>query len=725
MKMLNGLLGWGQKRVDGHRSTFWLHGLFKSRYSLHSPFAGFLLARIFTLYFSVALVVTLAQTYRQYADELDKLQAEQAAKVKLIEPGLAKSLWDIDESGTQAIIEGLSKTPSLSGVHLKGTQEITLGITPNKPVVQDVNPHWKALLPTKLYEQTFHVHYAQKPSSNPQLVGTLHLYASSNTVVERAMNVLVTIVASAIIKTGALWLILYFTISSMVARPLIKLASGLNRVNHEHHVEGEPPILKLPLPLGRSDEMKSLLRSFVLMRRALRRSQRKLLSYQSELEQKILDRTRELRDQAMHDALTGLLNRRAFGAHMSDLFCESVGADINHVLCMIDLDHFKLVNDTFGHTAGDQVLQQVAGLLRQHLRPDDTIARLGGDEFAVIMRNCSLSEAQDKMNMLATEVSAIETQRDEHRVSIGMSVGLVSFSAQKGHDLASVIESADVACYAAKEAGRYQVKVFREGAVGMRRKVDTNWVNVIQTALAQDQFLLYVQPIHAASNHEVHYVEVLVRLGLYGRVISPGEFLPAAQRYGLSTKIDEWVLEHTLRYLSANAEFVRRVGVVHVNLSTSAITNPGFYRFALRLLRRYPLPAGKLCFEVTESAVIQKLDDAVRIIKGLRKRGITFALDDFGHGASSYTYLQTLPVNQVKIDGSFVRTMVDNNVSLAIVKSMTEIAHMARMVVVAEYVEDEAIANKLRELDVDYLQGYWLSQPMPIDTLLATLPGEL
>ncbi len=693
--------------------------LLGARLAARSPFAGHLLARIFTLYFGVALVVTLAQAYRQYGDELNKLQGELTAAVHLIESALAQSMWNVDEPGSQAIVEGLMNNKSLSGLQLDGTSSTSHGMTPDKLRSGDTPPTWRSLLPHKLYEQQFPIHYVDKQAT-PKWVGNLRLYASASTVVERATNVILTIVVSAVIKTGSLWLILYFTITRMVARPLVKLADDLNRVNQEH--SAQLPLLKHGRQARKPDEMKFLLRSFVSMRWALRRSQRKLLRYQAELEQKVLDRTRELHDQATHDELTGLLNRRAFGATMSDLSCQAVGVETHHVLCMIDLDHFKMVNDTFGHAAGDQVLQQVAELLKRNLRPNDTVARLGGDEFAIIMRNCTLSDAQTKMSQLANEVSGFVTQRDERRVSIGMSAGLVAFSANTGTDFASVIESADVACYAAKEAGRYQVKVFREGADGMRRKADISWVNVIQKALAEDHFLLYVQPIHASRDYTIQCVEVLVRLGLNGRVVAPGEFLPAAERYGLSTRLDEWVFEHTMRYLAAHPEFVRRVGVIHVNLSASAIANPSFYRFALRLIRRYPLPQGKICLEVTESAVIQRLDNAVRIIKGLRRRGVSFALDDFGHGASSYTYLQTLPVNQVKIDGSFVRTIVENEVSSAIVKSMTDIAHMAGMSVVAEYVENEAIASKLREMHVDFLQGYLLSKPMPIESLLETMP---
>ncbi len=710
---------WNPLWPSSSRHASWLNGMANSRAGARSPLARHLLARIFGLYFSVALVVTVVQACLQYGNELEKLQSEVTAAVQLMEPALSKSMWNIDKPGTSAIAEGLSRNKSLVGLRLDSNPPISLGMTPDNFNSQDGNSAWKNRLLSKLYGQQFPIRHPE--SDHPdKLVGTLHVYASAGTVVERATNVMLTMVVSAIIKTGALWLILYVTITGMIARPLIKLAAGLNRINLEHRAELQP--LQLTPRVRKPDEMKFLLLSFVAMRRALRRSKRKLLGYQSELEQKVLDRTRDLHDQAMHDALTGLLNRRAFATFMSDLLYQPLGVEVKHVFCMIDLDHFKLVNDTFGHAVGDQVLCQVAELLKRNSRPEDLVARLGGDEFAIVMRDCSLGDAQAKLSQLANEVSGILAQVEGRRVSIGMSAGLAAFSARTGADLRAVMENADAACYAAKESGRYQVRVYREGAVGMRRKADIRWVNVIHKALAEDQFLLYVQPIHASSDNAIARVEVLIRLRLDDTVIPPGAFLPAAERYGLSSKIDEWVLERTLRYLATHPEFVKRVGVVHINLSASAIAAPQFYRFAVRQIRRHPLPPGKICLEVTENAAIDRLDDAVRIMNGLRRHGMTFALDDFGHGASSYTYLQTLPVDQVKIDGSFVSTIVENEVSLAIVKSMTDIAHMAGMTVVAEYVENDAIASKLRELHVDYLQGYLLSEPMPIESLLKTMP---
>jgi len=684
----------------------------------HSPLTRRLLGRIFAFYFSVALAVTAAQMSLQYDEELGKLQNEITAAAQLVEPALSKTMWNIDKPGIAAIAEGLSRNRSVAGLRLEGDQTIILGLTPATPPLPSATRDWKSGPLSKLYEQRFPIRHPESDRPDKTL-GTLKIYASSITVIERAMNVLLAIAASAAIKTVALWLILYITLAQMVARPLLRLAGGLDRINREH--ANELPRMQRRFARGQMDEMTYLLNSFVWMRGALRRSRHKLFAYQSELEQKIAERTRELHHQAMHDDLTSLLNRRAFEHAMTDLMRSPRGAEAPNVLCLIDLDHFKLVNDTFGHAAGDQVLRQVAEILRRNTRPSDTVARMGGDEFAIILHDCVASDAQTKMGRLEKEVASLLLEKDGRRVAIGLSAGLVAFSARTGDDLRHAMEKADAACYAAKEAGRHQVRVFGDGAAALRRKADRDWINVISKALAEDLFLLYAQPIFSSEDAAVQRIEILLRLNLDGNVVAPSMFLPAAERYGLSTRIDEWVLEHTLNYLTADPAFAQRVESVHVNLSASALGNPRFYRFAVRQLRHHRPPVGKICFEVTESAAISRLDDAVRIMNGLRRRGVTFALDDFGHGASSYTYLQTLPVDMVKIDGSFVRKMMDNPVSLAIVKSINDIAHLAGMTTVAEFVESNEVASALGELQIDYLQGFVLAQPVPIERVLDCL----
>ena len=438
------------------------------------------------------------------------------------------------------------------------------------------------------------------------------------------------------------------------------------------------------------------------------------------LEQRVAERTEELHHQATHDELTGLLNRRAFDSEMMRMKTYRAGVEVSTVLCLVDLDHFKLVNDSFGHSAGDKVLRQVADILRRHTRSSDIVARMGGDEFAIILFDCSIAEAQAKMQRLEHDVHALVMEKEGKRVSIGMSAGLVMLSAVTCSEPDQAMANADSACYAAKQGGRHQARVFDANAAPMRRMNDINWLSVIDSALEEDRLLLYAQPIMTSSNGTVRTIEVLVRMLLSGDIIAPNQFLPAAERHGLMPRIDTWVVSHTLDFLGAHPDAVDQFDTVHINLSASTICDLGYYRLVVRKLREHASLRTKLCFEITESAPIDRLEIAVRIMNGLRRRGVQFALDDFGHGMASFTYLQTLPVDCVKIDGSFVRDMMKNPLSDAIVRSINDIAHLGGMRTVAEFVEDASTSKRLTEMGVDYQQGYHIARPQPIEQVATT-----
>jgi len=686
-----------------------------------SRLAGKLLSIIFALYFSVAFVITGIQLAVQYNGELSKLQSEIDGAIELVLPALSKTLWDYDKDGIQAIMQGLSRNKGMIGLKLEGGLPIASGVLPETPDhANSLKSDSGIPFTPKLYEQSYPIRYKGK-LADEQVIGTLKVYSSSTVVIARGMSLFITIIATALAKTIALWLILYFTIKLVVARPISKLTQGLNKINREHNDTFDAAE---PYRYWKgTDELSFLLRAFVYMRKALKRSQSKLLAHQQELEQKIKERTHELHYQAMHDDLTGLLNRRAFESTITSLARSNSEIETQNVLCLFDLDHFKLVNDTFGHAVGDYVLKQVADILKRNIRPTDIAARTGGDEFAIILPDCSVSDAQAKIEVLAKEVEALVVQSDHERVAMGFSAGLVSFSTQTINNMHRAMLQADAACYSAKESGRHQIKVFGEAAL-LRRKIDINWVNVINLALSEEQFLLYAQPIFAANSNEARQLEILIRLDLDGEVVSPGKFMPAAERYNLATKIDAWVVSRTLAFLSSHRDFLERIDCVHINLGALTVSDVGFYRLAVRQLRRYDIPPGKICFEVTENTAISNVGDSVRIMNGLRKRGITFALDDFGRGMSSYVYLQTLPVDKVKIDGSFVCNINDNPISAAIVSSINEIAHMAGKITVAEFVENAAIVEKLRSLNVDYMQGFHLGKPMPLEIFAQSIQKQ-
>jgi diguanylate cyclase (GGDEF)-like protein len=679
----------------------------------HSPLAAKLLRRIFAFYFCIAVLITGVQMALEYKNEREKLQAEIDAAVELIEPVLSKSLWDFDNSATKAAVEGLARNRSLVGIRLEGDIPVSMGRASDASVAADANSASDGL--SKLYEQHFAIHRPVSEGQGKNLA-TLRIYSSPMTVLNRSLGVFAAIVGSALVKTLALWLILYTAIRSLVARPLMQLAGGLTKIKNDQGTDFGGRRWKETKGV---DELTFALMSFAGMRRALRKSRRTLLEYQQELEQKVDERTKELYHQATQDELTGLLNRRAFESEVTRMTTHRASVEVSNVLCLVDLDHFKLVNDSFGHPAGDKVLRQVADILRRHTRSSDIVARMGGDEFAIILYDCSVAEAQIKMQRLEHDVHGLVMEKDGRRVSIGLSAGLVLLSAGIGSEPSQAMANADSACYAAKQGGRHQARIFDVNAAPMRRTNDINWLSVIESALAEDRLLLYAQPILTSGDGKVRTIEVLVRMLSNGDVIAPNQFLPAAERYGLMPRIDTWVVSHTLDFLETHPDALDQFDTVHINLSAATICDPGYYRFVVRKLRKHPMSRTKLCFEINESAPIDRLEIAVRIMNGLRRRGVQFALDDFGHGMASFTYLQRLPVDCVKIDGSFVRDMMKNSVSRAIVTSINDIAHLAGMPTVAEFIGDAATSNRLIEMGVDYLQGYHIGRPVPIDQVAA------
>jgi diguanylate cyclase (GGDEF)-like protein/PAS domain S-box-containing protein len=424
--------------------------------------------------------------------------------------------------------------------------------------------------------------------------------------------------------------------------------------------------------------------------------------------------------QSRHDELTGLINRSAFDEQLKELLIESREHNKEHALCYLDLDQFKLVNDTCGHAAGDDLLRQLSGLFHSKIRKNDSLARLGGDEFGLLLRECSLEDAQRIAVLFLAIAEEFRFSWQEKSFKIGVSIGLVPITGTS-HSPESVLQTADTACYAAKEAGRNRIYLLREQDDEFtRRHIEMQWYSRIPRALDENQFILYaqlIQPITANASDKLHF-EILVRLkGESGEIIPPGAFMPAAERYNLANSIDKWVVIHTFRWLELNPAVVERLGLCAINLSGQSLGDPSFYPFILEQFSQTQIPFDKICFEVTETAAVANLAHAIDFMKKLRALQCSFSLDDFGSGLSSFGYLKALPVDILKIDGLFVRDIVDDPVDLALVRSINEIAHLLGKKTVAEYVENDAILQSLKELGVDYGQGYGISVPMPLDSL--------
>ena len=427
----------------------------------------------------------------------------------------------------------------------------------------------------------------------------------------------------------------------------------------------------------------------------------------------------ELAYRASHDPLTELINRRVFAERLARVLESANDERSEHALCYLDLDQFKIINDTCGHAAGDELLQQLSSLLRERVRERDSIARLGGDEFGVLMAHCSLEQAERVANGLREAVESFRFTWTGKTFRVAVSIGLVPLDANSGH-AEEMLSIADSACYLAKEKGRNRTHVHREGDEELaRRHGEMKWVTRIDQALEDGRFELYSQPIRriGAGAAEGTRLELLLRLrDEDGRMVLPEVFLPAALRYNLSIRLDQWVVDTAFEWLVNGAGRSDQLQSCAINLSGISVADESFLEFVARRLDSTDVPAHKICFEITETAVIANLTSAVRFIKELAGRGCQFAQDDFGSGLSSFTYLKNLPVDFLKIDGTFVQGINDDPLDLAMVRSINDIGHVMGKQTIAEGVESEAVLERLREIGVDYGQGYVFGRPTPNPT---------
>ncbi|WP_052480808.1 putative bifunctional diguanylate cyclase/phosphodiesterase [Gilvimarinus agarilyticus] len=430
----------------------------------------------------------------------------------------------------------------------------------------------------------------------------------------------------------------------------------------------------------------------------------------------------ELSYQATHDALTGIHNRRAFERRLSIVLAEARAEQLQHALLLIDLDQFKVVNDTSGHHAGDRLLQQVVDLLRRTLREHDMLARLGGDEFAVILENCGLDVAARVADKLRSELSGMTFVWEQRRYDLTCSIGVIPVSAATP-DTEHLLSAADIACYLAKEQGRNRVYISElDDQQHKARQGEMEWLNRIRGAIAESRLFLDAQLIVPTRPGlgGLRY-EVLVRLkSEQGEVVPPGVFLPAAERFGAAYAIDRWVIEHTFSQLASHPEHLYQLESCHINLSGVSLDQSDLYDFIVGMLEQYAIPAEKICFEVTETAAVNNLAEAIKFMEQLGQKGCHFGLDDFGTGLSSFSYLRRLPIDDLKIDGVFVRDIDRDETDLAMVRAINEIGQTLHKKTIAEFVENQAIFTLLMEMGVDFVQGFGVHKPCRFSKLLAT-----
>ncbi len=425
---------------------------------------------------------------------------------------------------------------------------------------------------------------------------------------------------------------------------------------------------------------------------------------------------RQMSYQATHDALTGLVNRREFERRTTEAIESGHRGDGQHVLCYLDLDRFKVVNDTSGHLAGDSMLREVAKILRDAVRDSDTVGRLGGDEFGMLLIGCPLEKARQIADDVCRAVSDYRFVWKDRIFNIGVSIGLVEISRESG-SLEELFAAADSACYVAKKQGSGRVAVYsaRDEALA-RHSGEIQWLQRLQSALKENRFQLYHQPIVPTfgADHGPA-MEVLVRLqDESGHDVPPSEFVRAAERYRLMGLVDRWVVQTTLAALGRGAIAIQPHRSVAINISGQTLGDVQFLEFVVECLDSTGVSPAQVCFEITENAVVANLDHARRFVGVLHGMGCQFALDDFGSGVGSFSNLKNLPMDFLKIDGSFMRNLARDSVNQAMVTAMIKLARTLNFKVIAEQVEDAAALDTARRMGVDYVQGYVIGRPQPL-----------
>ena len=546
---------------------------------------------------------------------------------------------------------------------------------------------------------------AAQPGTQTRLLGWVGLDVSRSATFKSQREAILRSLAVLLAGLGVS-LYLAWRIGRQITRPILALTHTVSRIGEGHLDERVEQT-------GRA-ELGSL-------QRGINHMAAHLQAMQDEMQEKIDQATARLVYQASHDALTGLINRREFEQRLERTLLSALQQNREHALCYMDLDQFKVINDSCGHAAGDELLRQLALLLKGNLRERDTLARLGGDEFALLLENCSIPDALEVADTFRAEVQRFRFKWGDRIFDVGMSAGMVAIN-RDSDTAASLLSAADAACYVAKDRGRNQIHVYESSGHDLvRHRGEMRWVTRIQGALEEDRLRLSWQEIrHTDSVGEPPcHVELLLRMvDDDGSEILPMAFIPAAERYSIMPSIDSWVIEETLRvcqrYLAAKRE---QHCLFAINLSGASLKDPEFRRMLLKCLQENPALGPHLCFEITETAAIGNLAVVNEFIDAMREFGCSFALDDFGSGLSSFTYLKNLKVDFLKIDGAFVRDITTNPIDRSMVEAVHRIGHQMGLKTVAEYVESEQTLAVLREIGVDYVQGNWVHCPEPLESL--------
>jgi diguanylate cyclase (GGDEF)-like protein len=541
------------------------------------------------------------------------------------------------------------------------------------------------------------------------VLGWVNVTMSKGSTLQREQEILINgamIALGSVLLTGFLAL----RLSTGITRPIRRLVSAVDQIT-----QGD---LTVQMPVKAGGELAALARGINTMTQSLK-------SAQENLQEKVDHATAQITYQASHDTLTGLINRREFEIRLERALLSSQQHGTVHALFFLDLDQFKIVNDTCGHHAGDELLRQVAHQLKQKIRERDTLARIGGDEFTVLLENCHLDDAVEVAQQLRETVQNFRFAWQEKYFAIGASIGIVMIS-NASENTRVLLSQADAACYTAKDLGRNRIYVFNEDDASRNARIGAmEWVTRITHAFQENRFLLYCQsilPLRGANEGDPYYYEILLRMrGSNGEIIPPMAFIPAAERFNQMQGIDRWVIRESFSALRRlmHSQGGGLMTIFSINLSGASLCDEKFSVFLQEQLTHFDIPPRNICFEITETTAISNLSQAVMLIQHFKRLGCKFLLDDFGAGLSSFSYLKNLPVDGIKIDGVFVKGMATNRMDFTMVESINNIGHAMGLSTTAEFVEDDAIMRKLLDLGVDYAQGNWVQRPRPLEEWFA------
>jgi diguanylate cyclase (GGDEF)-like protein len=547
--------------------------------------------------------------------------------------------------------------------------------------------------------------------------GWVSLELSKKSLMERQRQI---VTQSGVILVAGLVLsaLLGWRLGRRITQPILSLARSVERI-------GEGHLTERVTATGSADE-------FGILQRGINHMAGSLQSAHEQMQERIDQATARLVYQANHDALTGLVNRNEFEHRLNQALATAQQHARIHALCYMDLDQFKVINDTCGHAAGDELLRQVAQMLKDLLRERDTLARLGGDEFALLLENCDFKDAMLVAEACRNMVRQFRFKWEKRLFNIGVSIGVVMIEQGSG-SMADLLSAADAACYVAKDRGRNQVHVYQLADTDLaRHRGEMQWVARIHKALEENSFRLYWQEIRPVVEGEgtVCHVEILMRMvDEEGNIILPMAFIPAAERYSLMPRLDRWMIENAInicgRSFAGRFFFAVRKGCMFaINLSGISLKDHEFRSWLHKTLQERPGLGEMLCFEITETAAIGDLVTMNDFIAELKRFGCRFALDDFGSGLSSFGYLKNLKVNYLKIDGAFVQDMAKDSLDYSMVEAIHHIGHQVGLKTVAEFVETKEVLECLRKIGVEYAQGNYLHKPEPIATLMVKLQEE-